>query len=510
MPTQATRTPSSNSGSKLRSKSNLNVKTRNTKPKKEAELDNKTIQSIQKIFDSQKAKSLELRQSTPAERIEKLKKIQESILRNQTKIQEALRKDFNKSEAETDISEILPTIGESKDAIRHLKYWLKPQRVGTPMTMFGAISEIHYEPKGRVLIISPWNYPFHLAFAPILAAIAAGNTVILKPSEFTPATSKLTKYMLAEIFSEDEVAVLEGDFRVSGILNDLPFDHIFFTGSTHVGKIIMEKAAKNLTSVTLELGGKSPAVLTEEADIKHAAESIVWGKFLNAGQTCVAPDYLFVPESRKEEFIDAAKLAVNKYFGSNSENKSQSKDFCRIINARNYERVTGYVNEAVKQGAKIEMGGDFDAADNFISPTIVSGLPEHSRIMHDEIFGPVLPIMTYKDQSEVIDFINSKPKPLAMYIFAKAKDKIKNLLKSTSSGGAVINDVIIHLVNPNLPFGGVNHSGIGSYHGIFGFKQFSHERSVLKQAPISSIKMMYPPYTNFVKKMVALTTKFFL
>lgn len=509
MATQAARKPSSNSGTKLRSKTGISIKS-NIVKQKETPLDEKSVKAIHKIFQAQRETALKLRHSTAAERIEKLKKIQESILKNKTKIQEALRKDFNKSEAETDISEILPTIGEVKDAIRHLKYWMKPQRVASPITMFGAKSEIHYEPKGRVLIISPWNYPFHLAFAPILAAVAAGNTVILKPSEFTPATSKLTKKMLAEIFPEDEVAVFEGDYKVSGLLNDLPFDHIFFTGSTHVGKIIMEKAAKNLTSVTLELGGKSPAILTEGANIKHAAESIVWGKFLNAGQTCVAPDYLFVPESKKEEFVSAAKLAVNKFFGSNSENKSNSQDFCRMINARNYERVTGYVNEAVKMGAKIEMGGDFNSSDNFISPTIVSGLPEHSRIMHDEIFGPVLPIITYKDQSEVIDFINSKPKPLAMYIFSKTKDKIKTLLKSTSSGGAVINDVIIHLANPNLPFGGVNHSGMGSYHGIFGFKQFSHERSILKQAPISSIKMMYPPYTNFVRKLVNLTTKFFL
>jgi aldehyde dehydrogenase (NAD+) len=511
MPTQINRKPSLTSSSKSL-KADLHSKTakKSNQANSNSDISQKLIQQIHRTFDLQKDKSIALRHSTPKERIEKLNKIHDLILKYQPQIQEALRKDFNKSEAETDITEILPTIGECKDAIRHLKYWMKPQRVSSPITMFGATSEIHYEPKGRVLIISPWNYPFHLAFAPILAAIAAGNTVILKPSEFTPAVSSLTKQMLSEIFQEDEVAVIEGDFRVSTILNDLPFDHIFFTGSTHVGKIIMERAAKNLTSVTLELGGKSPAIITEEANISHAAESLIWGKFLNAGQTCVAPDYLFVPESKKDEFVQKADLAITKFFGKNSANKSLSKDFCRIINERNFQRITGYIDDAVKHGAKIELGGEFIAKENFISPTLISNLAKHSHIMHDEIFGPVLPILTYSNLTEVIDFINNKPKPLAMYIFANEKDKIKHLLKSTSSGGAVVNDVIIHLANSNLPFGGVNHSGMGSYHGVFGFKQFSHERSVLKQAPISSVKMMYPPYTNFVKKLVAFTTKFFL
>lgn len=475
---------------------------------------------MQRVFDLQKKKSIQLRHSTARERIEKLKKIKDVIYKYQPEVQKALRADFNKSEAETDITEILPTIGECKDAIRHLKHWMKPIRANTPLTLFGAVSEIHYEPKGTTLIISPWNYPFHLAFAPILAAVAAGNTVILKPSEYTPHTSEVTRRMLAEVFSEDEVAVFEGDYTVSTALTDLPFDHIFFTGSTNVGKIIMERAAKHLTSCTLELGGKSPAILTEGANVKSAAESILWGKFINAGQTCVAPDYLLIPEARVGEFVEAAKHSVRKFFQKSDNNGkpsesgkdefSSSKDFCRIVNSRNFERVKNYIDDAVDRGAKIEMGGGSNPDDNFIEPTLLSSVPMEAKIMEDEIFGPLLPMVPYKNLDEAIGFINSKPKPLALYVFSKSRDLTRKVLKSTSSGGAVVNDVIVHLANSSLPFGGVNHSGHGSYHGHFGFREFSHEKSVLKQAPLSSVKLMYPPYTNFVRKLVDATTKYLM
>lgn len=471
-------------------------------------LEPKIIKEMERVFKLQKKKALELRLSNSSERVEKLKKILKLIFKYQKDIQEALRKDFNKSEAETDMTEILPTVGECREAIRHIKFWMKPVRVKTPLTLFGAVSEIHYEPKGTVLIISPWNYPFHLAFAPLIAAVAAGNTVIIKPSEYTPHTSALTKKVLKEIFPEDEVAVFEGDYRVSLALTDMPFDHIFFTGSTHVGKIIMERAAKNLTSVTLELGGKSPTIITETANIRQAAESVIWGKFINAGQTCVAPDYVYIHESKKEEFVEEARKVVEKFFGGDLSKAKESRDFCRIVNERNFERVKGYLDEAKSKGAKIELGGFVNPEDRFIEPTILSKVSPKLKIMEDEIFGPLLPLITYQNIQEAIDFINSRPKPLALYIFSKSKEETKNILKSTSSGGAVVNDVIVHLANSNLPFGGVNHSGHGSYHGYFGFKEFSHEKAVLKQAPISAIKLMYPPYTNFVRKMVDLTTRF--
>ncbi len=473
-----------------------------------APLSKSQLKEMERIFRSQKKKALQLRLSAWNERVEKLKQIRDAIFKYQKDIQSALRQDFNKSEVETDMTEILPTIVECKEAIRHLKHWMKPLRVKTPLTLFGAVSEIHYEPRGTVLIISPWNYPFHLAFAPLIAAVSAGNTVILKPSEYTPHTSRLTKKILAEIFPEDEVAVFEGDYTVSTALSDLPFDHIFFTGSTSVGRIIMERASKHLTSVTLELGGKSPSIVTESANLKQAAESIIWGKFINAGQTCVAPDYLFIAESLKDAFVEEAKKAVKKFFGKNENNLSESKDYCRIVNSRNFERVKFYLDEAVSKGAKIELGGSSDPSDRFISPTLISKVPLKAKIMEEEIFGPLLPMIVYKSLDEVIEFINSRPKPLALYIFSKSRQDVQKILKSTSSGGAVVNDVIVHLANFNLPFGGVNQSGHGRYHGQFGFREFSHEKSVLKQTSFSAVKLMYPPYTNFVKKIVNATTRF--
>ncbi|TGL25944.1 aldehyde dehydrogenase family protein [Leptospira yanagawae] len=469
-----------------------------------------TPKDIDRIFNAQKKKSLELRLTNYKTRIQKLKKLKDVVLKYQTEIQKALHADFRKSAGEVDITEILPTIAEINDAIRHVKHWMRPKNVLTPPTLLGATSRIVYEPKGVCLVIAPWNYPFHLAIAPLAAAIAAGNTVMLKPSEFTPNTANVINLMLGEIFSEDEVAVFEGDVTVATALLDVPFDHIFFTGSTPVGKIVMAAAAKNLTTVTLELGGKSPSIIAEDADLKVAAERIMWGKFLNAGQTCVAPDYLLIPESKVEEFVKHAKDTTESFFKSKPENFTASTDFCRIVNAKNFSRVSSYIDDAVKKGAKIAYGGELRSSDNFIAPTILTNVSLDAKIMEDEIFGPLLPIVTYKSLDEAIHIINEKPKPLALYIFTKKRSTSKYVLRRTSSGGAVINDVILHLVNPNLPFGGVNHSGHGSYHGVFGFKTFSHERSVLQTPKASIAKLMYPPYSSFVRLIVRLTTKFFV
>ncbi|TGM05491.1 aldehyde dehydrogenase family protein [Leptospira jelokensis] len=469
-----------------------------------------TPKDIDRIFNAQKKKSLELRLTNYKTRIQKLKKLKDVVLKYQTEIQKALHADFRKSAGEVDITEILPTIAEINDAIRHIKHWMRPKNVMTPPTLLGATSRIIYEPKGVCLVIAPWNYPFHLAIAPLAAAIAAGNTVMLKPSEFTPNTANVINQMLGEIFSEDEVAVFEGDVSVATALLDIPFDHIFFTGSTPVGKIVMAAAAKNLTTVTLELGGKSPSIIAEDADLKVAAERIMWGKFLNAGQTCVAPDYLLIPDSKVEEFVKHAKDTTESFFKSKPENFTASADFCRIVNAKNFSRVSSYIDDAVKKGAKIAYGGEVRSSDNFIAPTILTNVSLDAKIMEDEIFGPLLPIVTYKSLDDAIHIINERPKPLALYIFTKKRSTSKYVLRRTSSGGAVINDVILHLVNPNLPFGGVNHSGHGSYHGVFGFKTFSHERSVLQTPKASIAKLMYPPYSSFVRLIVKLTTKFFV
>ncbi|TGN14284.1 aldehyde dehydrogenase family protein [Leptospira ilyithenensis] len=469
-----------------------------------------TPSDIGRVFPAQKAKSLELRLSTAKERIAKLKKLKNVIFKYQTEIQKALYADFHKSAREVDISEILPTIGEINDAIKHVKSWMRPVNVSTPITLLGSSSKIVYEPKGVCLIIAPWNYPFHLAVAPIAAAIAAGNTIILKPSEFTPNTAAIVNTMLADIFQENEVAVFEGDVSVSTALLEQPFDHIFFTGSTPVGKVVMEAAAKHLTTVTLELGGKSPTIVADDADLKLAAERIMWGKFLNAGQTCVAPDYVLIPKAKVDKFVSFAREATEKYFHSKEDKFAENPDFCRIINSKNFGRVSSYIDEAVKKGAKVAFGGKLKSDENFIAPTILTDVPLNAKIMEDEIFGPLLPIVTYDHLDDAIKIINDKPKPLALYIFSDKTKTAKYILKRTSSGGSVVNDVILHLVNSNLPFGGINHSGHGSYHGLFGFKAFSHERSVLQTPKLSIVKLMYPPYTGFVKMVVDSTTRFFV
>ncbi len=467
---------------------------------------------MQRVFDLQKRHFHKvLKISKAKERIQLLKKLLAAVERLTPDIKLALQKDFRKAPHETDLLEIMPSIGELKDAIRHLKTWMKPQRVKTPVSLFGATSKIVYEPKGVTLVISPWNYPLYLSIGPIVAAIAAGNSVILKPSEFTPETSKLLTRLVKETFQEGEIAVFEGDHTVSTALLELPFDHIFFTGSTHVGKIVMAAAAKNLSTVTLELGGKSPAIITPGANLKKAAQKLVWGKIMNAGQTCVAPDYLLIPEGETDEFVKHAKEAVKTYYGNNPAEIKSNPDFSRLVNQRNFQRVSGYIHEAVEKGGKIVLGGETDSSQNYIEPTMIANVPDNARIMEDEIFGPVLPIITYKTLDEAVEKVLSKPKPLALYVFGSNNKSINKILKETSSGGAAVNEVILHLANPNLPFGGINHSGHGSYHGWWGFKTFSHEKSIFKQAPFfASIEMLYPPYTGFVDKMIQLTKKFFV
>ncbi|WP_039948277.1 aldehyde dehydrogenase family protein [Leptospira fainei] len=466
---------------------------------------------MERIFKLQQRQFHTVLKLTKAkDRILRLKKLKATVERLTPEIKQALQKDFRKAYHETDLTEIMPSIGELNDAIRNVKSWMRPVPVKTPMSLFGASSKVVYEPKGVSLIIAPWNYPFYLAIAPLVAAIAAGNTAIIKPSEFTPEISKLLVKLVKETFPEEEVAVFEGDHTVSTALMELPFDHIFFTGSTHVGKIVMAAAAKNLSTVTLELGGKSPAIIVPDADLKKAAKKLMWGKIMNAGQTCVAPDYLLLPEGKTDEFVKYAKEAVASFYGKSDESIKQNPDFCRLVNQRNFQRVSGYIHEAVEKGAKVVMGGDTDSAQNYIAPTLLTNVPANSHIMEDEIFGPVMPILTYKTLDEAIEKVVSRPKPLALYVFGKNNRAISKVLRETSSGGASVNEVIVHLVNPHLPFGGINHSGHGSYHGWWGFKTFSHEKSVFKQAAFASIDMLYPPYTGFVDKMIQFTKKFFV
>ena len=372
--------------------------------------------------------------------------------------------------------------------------------------MLGTQAEIRQEPKGVCLIIAPWNYPFQLAIGPLVSALAAGNTAIIKPSELTPHVSEVIKKIVEATFETHEVAVFEGDQHLAGSLLELPFDHIFFTGSPAVGSIVMAAAAKHLASVTLELGGKSPAVVDASADIEKAARDIMWGKLTNNGQTCIAPDYLHVHESIMEPFLLAARKAVGNAYGEGPEAVKASQDYCRIVDQRHFERIAGLYQDAVEKGATTVMGGVADAAERFFAPTILTDIPADARVLHEEIFGPLLPVLPFSGIDQVIEQINSRPKPLAMYIFGKDQGNIDQLFARTSAGGACVNHNLLHYGHENLPFGGVNHSGIGKAHGQFGFEAFSNQKPVLVDR-FSGMHRLYPPYTDKVKKLIDFAIK---
>lgn len=471
--------------------------------------ENDTSERINQVFQLQKSHLQAFKNSTIKERKRLLKNLKKAIFEYRTKLQDALMADFRKPATEADVSEIYPTISELKHTISHLAEWAEDEHVATPLTLIGSSSFVRFEPKGNTLIITPWNYPVYLSFSPIISAIAAGNAVVLKPSEFTPNVNKVVKNILSKVFNEKQVSVIEGDYEVSSELLSLKFDHIHFTGSPAVGKIVMKAASKHLTSVTLELGGKSPTIVDESANLKDAASKIVWGKFLNEGQTCIAPDYLLVHSKVKQAFIKEVKAVIKARFGDDLSAIKNSTNLCRIVNAKHFERIQELTHNATKNNAVIEFGGDFDASQNYISPTIVSNLREDDELMQEEIFGPIMPMLPFDNIDEVISIINTKEKPLALYIFSKTRKNIDKVLNETSSGGVCINEVLLHILNPNLPFGGVNNSGIGKSHGKWGFVDFSNEKSILKQhISFGAAKLLYPPYTKFTKFVIDFTMRY--
>ena len=461
-------------------------------------IDSQIEQEILSVFQAQKANTQNLANTNAKERKAKLQKILDWTFSHEKEIGEALFNDFKKNPSETTIGEILGVVGEVKHLLKHLNSWMKPQSVSTPLNMIGTSAHVRFEPKGVCLIISPWNYPFNLSIKPLAQAIAAGNTVILKPSEMTPHTSALIKKMLSSLFDENEVYVVEGDSSVSQILLEQPFNHIFFTGSPNVGKIVMSAAAKNLTSVTLELGGKSPCIVDETANIKKSAEKIAWGKFINNGQTCVAPDYVLVHKSVENEFTIAMKSSIENMYGNDAK---QSVDYCRVVNNRHFNRLDNLLKEAVEKGASVSAGGQTDDSENYIAPTLLTDVNNSMKIMNEEIFGPILPIVSYSTNEEAIAHIKSREKPLAMYINSGKESNIKYFMDNSSAGGTVINDCVIHYGHTEIPFGGVNNSGIGKSGGIWGFTEFSNQRAVLRQK-FGTFKMIYPPYTPSVAKLI--------
>lgn len=457
--------------------------------------------NVSKIFEAQKANLQTVKNSTTQERKAKLRKLKSAIEARETEIFEALKKDLRKSAFESSLSEVFFIYGEIDFAIKNVSKWNSPHKVSSNLINLSAKCKIKYEPKGLCLIIAPWNYPFQLILAPLVSAIAAGNCCILKSSKLVPEISKVLAKMINEIFDEKEIYFIEGHLVDSNELLKFPFNHIFFTGSTEVGKLIMEAAAKHLASVTLELGGKSPVIIDDSADLKYAATKIAWGKLLNSGQTCIAPDYAFVHESKKSEFIKLLKERIEKNYFQNG--KLNKEDYGKIVSAGQFHRLQALLNNAVAGGAKVELGGIFEENDHTVYPTILNNVDLNSDIMKEEIFGPILPVISYKNISEVINYINTNNKPLALYVFSDNNKNAEFILNNTSSGGACVNEVLLQITNPNFPFGGVNSSGMGGSHGFFGFKSFSHERSVLYQSKMLEMSnSIYPPYAGKTKEAI--------
>ncbi|MDP6878538.1 MAG: aldehyde dehydrogenase family protein, partial [Candidatus Marinimicrobia bacterium] len=398
------------------------------------------IQSrIKTVFNQQLANSQNIRNTTFKERSAKLKSIETWLMDHKEDIRNAMHQDYRKPASEVDITELWAALNEIRHIRRYLKKWMQSKKVKSTLTMATAEAWIQYEPKGVVLIITPWNFPFNLTISPLIAAIAAGNCAIIKPSELTPNSSKVIAKMVNDLFKEEEVALFEGDSNVAEALLDEPFNHIFFTGSPKIGSSVMEKAAKHLSTITLELGGKSPTIVDETANLKDAAQKISWGKFLNCGQICLAPDYVFVQKSVKEKLLEEIKTMSNKQFAAGNGSVMDSDNYARIVNNKHFERLSNLLNKTTDFGDKIYMGGNTDEETSFIEPTVLTDVTPDSPVMSEEIFGPILPIITFDNIDEVVKVINNKPKPLGLYIFSYNRKNIDFILKNTSAGGTSIN-----------------------------------------------------------------------
>ncbi len=449
------------------------------------------------IYEAQRRHHPEVARTSASRRIEKLRLLHDSLLKYQDEINAAMWTDFRKCPVEVGISEIGVVNSEIRYAIRRLRSWMRPKSVGTPIMLLGTRSEIRYTPKGVCLILSPWNFPFNLTLTPLVSAIAAGNCVVIKPSEHGPASSAVMRRIIEECFPPEEVCLLEGDAGLAQALLELPFHHIFFTGGSSIGKLVMKAAAEHLSSVTLELGGKSPVIVDESANLDQAAASIAWLKAMNAGQTCIACDYVLVQESVAEELTRLIGAKMKQFYGQTPEERLTTPDYCRMITDRHFQRAHALLEEAKQMGAKVAFGGRADASERYIEPTILTEVPDSAEIWQEEIFGPLLPIRTYRKPEEAIAFINALDRPLSMYIFSARKSDVVKILQEAPAGGVSVNDTGIHFYNPSLPFGGINNSGTGQSHGKFGFLEFSNQCGVTYQNTIfPHTRLFLPPYRS--------------
>lgn len=428
-----------------------------------------------------------------------LKNLKQSIIRNEKEIFKALNQDLGKSETESYMSEVGLVLSEISYCLKHFKKWAKPKKVRTPLAQFPAKSFMVYEPRGVVLIMSPWNYPFMLTMEPLVGAICAGNCCVLKPSNYSPCTSAIIRKIISECFDENHVYVVLGGREQNQELLDERFDYIFFTGGITVGKVVAEKTSKYLTPITLELGGKSPCIIEKSANVKLAAKRVVFGKFLNCGQTCIAPDYCLVDNSVKQEFIECVKLEIVKMFGKNPIDNNL---YGKIINQKHYDRIMGLIDSN-----KIVFGGKGNKESNKIEPTILNNVTLADAVMQEEIFGPVLPIIGINGLNEAKNIIKNFGKPLALYLFTTNKKVEKDILNSISFGGGCINDTIIHIATSRMPFGGVGYSGLGNYHGKFSFDTFSHLKPIVKKSNKIDLPMRYQPYSKENYKIIRMFLK---
>lgn len=438
------------------------------------------------FFNTQQTKDISFRK-------EQLKKLSKAIKSYESDILEALYTDLGKNKVEAYATEIGITLKSIKNARKELKNWTKTKNVDTPLYLFPTKSYIKKEPYGTVLIIAPFNYPFQLVFEPLIGAIAAGNTAIIKPSELTPNVARVIKRLINKTFDANYIEVIEGGIEETQTLIHIPFDYVFFTGSENVGKIVYQAASENLVPVTLEMGGKSPVIVDETANIKVASERICFGKFTNAGQTCVAPDYILVHESVKDDLITALSKTLREFYGQNIQ---QSPDYGRIVNLKHYHRLTSLINSAQMN---IVFGGHSDEDERYIEPTLLDHVTSDSAIMQEEIFGPILPILTYQSLDEAMAFIHQRPKPLSLYLFSEDENATQRVINELSFGGGAINDTLMHLANPKLPFGGVGASGMGRYHGKYSFDTFTHEKSYIFKSTRLESGVHLPPYKGKFK-----------
>lgn len=426
-------------------------------------------------------------------RLERLKAFEAAVRKWEKPLCEALWTDLHKSYEEAYLTEVSLLLGEIRSHIHNLRKWSRPKRVSTPLKMFPSRSRIVSEPLGTALIIAPWNYPVQLLLTPLVGAISSGCTAVLKPSPYVPNVSKVTRQLIEDTFNDEYIAVVQGNRDVNAALLEERWDLIFFTGSPALGKIVMGAAARNLTPVVLELGGKSPCIVDKDADIKTAARRIAWGKSLNAGQTCIAPDYLMLHEDIKDVFLKELELNFKELLGDNPQ---ETKHFVRIVNDKAFDRLEGYLKDG-----KVVSGGRTDKSDRYFEPTVLDDVPQDATVMNEEIFGPIFPVRTFKEIDEAISYVVSREKPLALYYFGDQGDKV---LRHTSSGGACINDTIMHIANENVPFGGVGNSGLGSYHKKRSFDAFTHYRAVITTPTFLDLPFRYMPYRffNLVKKLL--------